>query len=374
MYIWQRANWTELWRWDEQRCLGPLSEARLRQGRLLGKGEALGLDLGLELQATALVDEAVTTSAIEGESLDRETVRSSVARRLGMPHAGLPPVKQREDGLVEILLDATSRHGEPLTRERLKGWQAALFPTGYSGIRPIVVGDWRRGPEPMQVVSGHPDRETVHYEAPPADRVDAEVVRFLRWWDAGNRPDDGLLRAALAHLWLVSIHPFEDGNGRIARAVADMALAMDEGTQVRLYSLSSQIAEERKRYYVELQNAQGGEGDVTDWFCWFLGCVTRAMTHAEQEVDRVLAKARFWQRVRAVPISERQLKVVNRLLDAGPGGFEGGITTRKYVALTGTSRATAQREIADLVSKGLLVALPGGGRSSAYEIVWEGPI
>ncbi len=370
MYIWQRENWTDLWRWDDQLCLGPLSEARLHQGRLLGKGEALGLDLGLELQATALVDEAVTTSAIEGESLDRETVRSSVARRLGMPHAGLPPVKQREDGLVEVLLDATGRCEDSLAAGRLKGWQAALFPTGYSGSRQIVVGDWRKGPEPIQVVSGRPDRETVHYEAPPAERVDAEVGRFLRWWDPGSRPDDGLLRAALAHLWFVIIHPFEDGNGRIARAVADMALARDEGTQVRLYSLSAQIAEERKQYYVELQRAQGGDGDVTGWFCWFLGCVSRAMSRAEQEVDRVLAKARFWQRVRSVPINERQLKVVNRLLDAGPEGFEGGMSTRKYVALTGTSRATAQREIADLVSKGLLVPLPGGGRSSAYEIAW----
>jgi len=370
MYVWQREDWVELWRWDDKKCLGPLSEARLLQGRLLGKGEALGLDLGLELQASALVDEAVTTSAIEGESLDRVSVRSSVARRLGMPHAGLPPVKQREDGLVQILLDATRKHDEPLTADRMKAWQAALFPTGHSGIRKIVVGDWRAGPEPMQVVSGRPDRETVHFEAPPAGAVDAEVERFIEWWGAGGPPDDGLLRAALAHLWFVTIHPFEDGNGRIARAVADMALARDEGVQVRLYSMSAQIAAERKQYYVELQRAQGGVGDVTDWFCWFLGCIGRAMVRAEQEVDRVLAKARFWQRVRSVPLNERQLKVVNRLLDAGPGGFEGGMTTRKYVALTGTSRATAQREIAGLVSRGLLVPLPGGGRSSAYEIAW----
>ena len=370
MYVWQRENWTELWRWDEQQCLAPLSEARLRQGRLLGKGEALGLDLGLELQAAALVDEAVTTSAIEGEALDRETVRSSVARRLGMPHAGLPPVKQREDGLVQILMDATGRYDEPLTTDRIKAWQAALFPTGYSGIRNIVTGDWRKGPEPMQVVSGRPDRETVHFEAPFAATVDTEVERFLGWWDSDSPPDDGLLRAALAHLWFVTIHPFEDGNGRIARAVADMALAQDEGTQVRLYSMSAQIAEERKQYYAELQRAQGGDGEITDWFCWFLECAGRAMVRAEQEVDRVLAKARFWQRARAVPLNERQLKVVNRLLDAGPGSFEGGITTRKYVALTRTSRATAQRELADLVSKGLLVPLPGGGRSSAYEITW----
>jgi len=371
MYVWQREDWTERWYWDEQQCLGPLSEARLRQGRLLGKGEALGLDLGIELQVTALVDEAVTTSAIEGESLDREPLRSSVARRLGMPHAGLPPVKQREDGLVQVLMDATGQCNEPLTSDRLKSWQAALFPTGYSGIRKIVVGAWRKGPEPMQVVSGRPDRETVHYEAPPTEAVDAEVERFLRWWGSSGPPDDGLLRAALAHLWFVTIHPFEDGNGRIARAVADMALAQDEGTQARLHSMSAQIAEERKQYYAELQRAQGGDGDVTDWFCWFLGCIGRAMRRAEQEVDRVLAKARFWHRVRSVPINERQLKVVNRLLDAGPGGFEGGITTRKYVALTRTSRATAQREIADLVSKGLLVPLPGGGRSSAYEIAWR---
>jgi Fic family protein len=237
-------------------------------------------------------------------------------------------------------------------------------------MQEIVVGDWRKGPEPMRVVSGRPDRETIHFEAPPAGEVDAEVERFLRWWGSGGPPDDGLLRTALAHLWFVTIHPFEDGNGRIARAVADMALAQDEGTQVRLYSMSAQIAEERKQYYAELQRAQGGDGDVTDWFCWFLGCSGRAMLRAEQEVDRVLAKARFWQRVRSVPINERQLKVVNRLLDTGPGGFEGGITTRKYVGLTGTSRATAQREIAVLVSKGLLVPLPGGGRSSAYEIAW----
>jgi len=370
MYIWQREDWTELWHWDDQRCLGPLSAARLHQGRLLGKGEALGLELGLELQASALVDEAVTTSAIEGEALDREAVRSSVARRLGLPRAGLPPAKPREDGLVQVLMDATGQCSEPLTDDRLKAWHAALFPTGYSGIRRLVVGEWRKGPDPMQVVSGRPDQETVHYEAPPATQIEAEVERFLQWWVAGTRPEDGLLRTALAHLWFVTIHPFEDGNGRVARAVADMALAQDEAVPVRLYSLSAQISVERRQYYAQLQKAQHGDGDVTDWFCWFLGCVRRAIVRAEKELDRVLAKTHFWQRARAFPINERQIKVVNRLLDAGPGGFEGGITTRKYVALTRTSRATAQREIADLVSKGLLVPLPGRGRSSAYEIAW----
>lgn len=369
-YIWQLTDWEQRLRWNAEQCLAPLAEVRRAQGRLLGKAEGLGIELGRELQIAALVDEAVTTSAIEGETLDRDSVRSSVVRRLGVPSAGLSQPQRRVDGLVELLVDATAHASAPLTEERLKGWHAALFPTGHSGIRRIVVGDWRAGPEPMQVVSGRPGRETVHFEAPPADRVPGEIGRFLSWWVHGGPPDDGILRAGLAHLWLVTIHPFEDGNGRIARAVADMALARDEGTPTRLWSLSPQIQAERARYYEELQRAQHGDGEITPWLLWFTRCVHGAIAYADGELDKVLAKAHFWQKQGGVSLNERQVKVMNRLLDAGPGGFEGGLTTRKYVAMTRTSRATAQREIAVLVSKGLLARRPGGGRSTSYEVSW----
>ena len=369
-YVWQTEKWPNV-RWSAERVIAPLAWVRVCQGKLLGKAAGLGFDLDLKLRAEVLTEEAVETAAIEGESLDRDSVRSSVARRLGLPAAGLRRADRHVEGLVEMLMDATRRHGEPLTADRLKGWHAALFPTGFSGIRPIRVGDWRIGPEPMQVVSGPMGRERVHYEAPPAGRVQSEMKCFLEWWASRESPIDGLLRAALAHFWFVTIHPFDDGNGRIGRAIADMALAQDEGSSSRFYSMSAQISADRDPYYTVLERTQRGDGDVTDWLLWFLECLGNSVDRSEKQLEQSLQKARFWQRHARLELDERQLKVINRLLDAGPGGFEGSVTTRKYVGMTKASRATAQREISDLVQKGLLRKGPGRGRSSSYELVWE---
>lgn len=371
-YVWQHPDWPNL-RWQSERLLAPLGRSRLVQGKLLSQAAALGFDLEQYAQVEILTEEAVKTAAIEGESLDRGSVHSSVARRLGLPTAGLPPVPRHVDGLVEVLLDATLNYRLPMTTERLKGWQAALFPTGYSGLHRIRIGDWRGVGDPMQVVSGPAGRERVHYEAPPGERVQVEMARFLGWWNDPPAKMDGLARAALAHFWFVTVHPFEDGNGRLARALTDMALAQDEELSARFYSLSSQIMAEREDYYLILEQVQKGDGDITAWMEWFLSCFERAVARSETLLAGVLLKARFWQRHAGTNLTERQRKVLNRLLDAGPGGFTGGMTTRKYASLTGGSKATSQRELADLVEKGLLRPNPGGGRSASYSVVWEEP-
>lgn len=308
------------------------------------------------------------TSAIEGERLARDSVRSSVARRLGLEAAGLPAPDRHVEGLVDVLLDASSRWEEPLTAERLKGWHAALFPTGYSGLHKLTVADWRR--KPMQVVSGPVGRERVHFEGPPPERLSAEMDRFLAWWEAESRDLEGTIRAGVAHLWFETLHPFDDGNGRIGRALVDLALAQAERNSRRFYSLSTQIHAERDDYYRALEEAQGSGGDVTAWLVWFLGCVERAIGRAETEVQLALRKARFWRRIRAHGLNQRQAKVVNRLLDAGPGGFEGGLTNRKYRQMTRASERTALRDIQDLVGRGILVRDDSGGRSTRYELAW----
>lgn len=369
-YIWQRADWTSLLKWESGPLMTPLAAARRRQGEILGKSKGLGFDLELDARASILADEALMTAAIEGEVMDPVSVRSSVARALGLPLAGLPPTARHVDGLVETLVDATRGFNESLTKERLCGWHAALFPTGHSGIQRITVGDWRKTTEPMRVVSGPVGHEVVHFEAPPSSRVQREMRRFLKWYSQPDPQLDGVLRAGLAHFWFVTIHPFEDGNGRLARAISDMALAQDEATGLRLYSMSSQIRKEQNDYYDQLEQAQRSEGDLTEWLLWFAGCLERAIVQSEETLESVLAKARFWQIHTTTELSRRQRKVVNRLLDAGSQGFEGGLTNRKYVSLTKTSRATAQREIADLVGKGILVRRPGAGRSTSYEIRW----
>jgi len=365
-WIWQHADWPAF-RWDPSRLASPLARARLAQGRVLGKLDALGLEVAADALADITVAEALGTAAIEGERLDPAAVRSSVARHLGLDAAGLPAPSRPVDGLVEVLLDATRGHDRPLTLERLCTWQAALFPTGRSGLSEIRVGALR-GDAPMRVVSGRFGRERVHFEAPPRERLEAELERFLGWFDAPPEGLDGLVRAGLAHLWLVTLHPFEDGNGRIARAVTDMALCQDEGSPVRAFSLSARIVEVREDYYRVLEETQRGGMEVTAWLGWFLEQVEAAARESEAVVARIVAKARFWVRHRDTPLNARQRKVLNRLLDAGPGGFEGGMTTRKYAHLTGTSRATAQRELADLVAKGCLRPL-GRGRATAYEPV-----
>jgi Fic family protein len=270
-----------------------------------------------------------------------------------------------------MLLDATRNYQEPLTAKRLKGWQKGLFPTGYSGMNRIVTGDWRRGDKPMRVVSGPIGKETVHYEAPPAHVVGKMVREFLDWFRLPRDDIDGLLRAALAHFWFVTIHPFEDGNGRIARAIADMALAQDERSERRLYSMSAQIDRDRDGYYEALEEGQKGNGDVTRWMAWFFGCLERAIKRSESEVHKAADKARMWQELAHLSLNERQRKVINKLFEAEPAGFEGGLTNSKYVGMTKTSRETAKRDIADMVAKGILIRNPAGGRSVSYSLSWK---
>lgn len=367
-WIWQKAQWPRF-SWNEARIARSLSRARLSQGRLLGAVGLLDPDLSEEARVGVLVSEGLATSAIEGERLDVEAVRSSVARHLGLPSGGLPTPPRPVDGLVEILLDATERHAEALTLDRLCRWQAALLPAGHSGLRLIRTGSLR-GSEPMQVVSQRKGRETVHFVAPERDRLEEELQLFLEWFADSPPHLDGLVRAGLTHLWFVTLHPFEDGNGRIARALTDMALAQDDGQPQRYFSLSARIEGERKAYYDTLESTQRGGLNVTRWMSWFLEQTAAACETGESSVARVLAKARFWLHIQAVDVNDRQRKVLNRLLDAGPGGFEGGMTTRKYANLVGVSRATAYRELADLVGKRCLEAVGGGGRSTAYAIRW----
>jgi len=367
-WIWQNPDWPRF-RWDDGLLSPLLARARLAQGKVLGAARLLDVSLGLEAVAAILVEDGLGTSAIEGERLNQDAVRSSVARRLGLPTAGLPAPARAVDGLIDVLLDATRQHHAPLTDKRLAGWQAALFPTGYSGLHRIRVGE-PRGDEPMRVVSGGIGREKVHFIAPPSEKLTMEVAAFLAWFNEPPAGLDGLLRAGLAHLWFVTLHPFEDGNGRLARAITDMALSQDEGQPMRLFSLSAQILRQRGSYYAILERTQRGGLDVTGWLAWFLVQVEAAATSAEETVAHTLAKARFWLRHQATDLGERQRKVLNRLLDAGPGGFTGGLNTRKYMGLTSTSRATAYRELASLVEKGCLRPTGQGGRSSSYELVW----
>ena len=363
-YIWQHDNWTNF-RWDSNQLLTPLGECRLLQGKLLSTVAALGFPL--ESQAEILSEETVKTAAIEGEQLDARSVRSSVARRLGLPAVGIA-ADRSVDGLITLLLDATRNHSVPLTVERICGWQAALFPTGYSGMHRIRTGEWR-GDTPMQVVSGPVGRETVHFEAPPFERVLTEMSKFLEWWNSSRGVVEGVIRAAVAHFYFVTIHPFEDGNGRLARALTDMAMAQDDGQTMRYYSLSAQIMAERDDYYDSLERCQKGDGELTDWLIWFLGCFHRAIIRSDTLLANVLDKAAFWRHHSRMNLSERQKKVINRLLDAGKGGFEGGLTNRKYASMAGVSRATAFRELEALRDMAI-IRQEGSGRSARYELVW----
>jgi len=372
LYIWQHPSWPGF-RWDSEALIKPLGECRFKQGGLLAQMREQGMEVRQQARAEVLIEEALKTSAIEGEKLDPKAVRSSVARRLGLPTASLAEIRDRHaDGVVEILLDATRNHDKPLTAERLYGWHAALFPTGYSGLWKIQVAAWRDDRDgPMQVVSGPVGRETVHYEAPPAKRVPREMERFFRWWEESRQKEDGLLRAAVAHLWFVAIHPFDDGNGRIARALTEMALAQDEDLATRYYSLSSQIMADGDSYYSVLERTNKGDGEITEWLLWFFDCMSRAILRSNELLTNVLVKARFWQSHAQTELNDRQRKVINHLLEAGPDGFEGGMTNRKYIGMTHVSRATAQRELADLVKKGILRQNQQRGRNVSYSLVWE---
>jgi Fic family protein len=366
LYVWQKDLWPEFV-WQNDRLIDALGQARLAQGSLLSKVQSLGIELSREAQAEVLTEETVKTAAIEGENLDRDSVRSSVARRLGLDAAGLPQNTRHIDGLVEVLFDATTHYDKPLTGERVKGWHAALFPTGYSGLSRIRAGEWRNS-DPMRVVSGPLGHEKVHFEAPPSSRIEKEMRDFMAWWEKSQEKVEGLLRAGIAHFRFVTIHPFDDGNGRIARALTDMALARDEHQRRRFYSLSSYIMTERRAYYAALEHCQKGNGDITEWLLWFLECMERAIKNSESLIAGVLIKAGFWQKYGHISMTPQQRKVVNRLLDAEPGGFEGGLTTRKYVSMAKVSRATAYREISDLVNKGILAANQGKGRNVSYRL------
>lgn len=362
-YIHEQPGWPDF-TWDGVALLAHLGDLRHKQGRLLGRMHALGFDLRLEASLGFLTSDVVKSSAIEGQSLDPSEVRSSIARQLGLDVGGLPKAGRHVDGIVELMLDSTRNFEQPLTKQRLLAWHRSLFPTGQSGLRRITVGAWRR-PEagPMRVVSGPLDREKVHFEAPEAGRLEAEMARFLRWF---NRPPamDPVLRAAIAHFWFVTIHPFEDGNGRIARAIADMALARADGTSDRFYSMSSQIELERKDYYDQLESAQRGDLDITTWLRWFLGCLDRALDSAESLLGAVLHKARLWQQINQHPINDRQRQVLNRLLN----GFEGHLTTSKYAKLAKCSPDTALRDIRDLLDRRILLQNTAGGRSTSYRL------
>lgn len=364
MYIWQRPDWPRF-TWDDTRLLEPLATARLKQGQLLGSMVRLGLDLAVEAQVESLAAEVVGSSAIEGEVLDRNRVRSSVARRLGVHAAAVAPADRRTEGVVEMMLDATLNHEAPLTTERLFDWQAALFPSGYGGRRQIRTGAWRDDAlGPMQVVSGPYGRRRVHYQAPPAHRLPAEMDQFLAWFNRRTEPE-GLLRAGVAHLWFVTVHPFEDGNGRVARAVADQALAQSERSHRRFYSMSGQILTERSAYYAMLERTQKGSLDITEWLVWFLGCFGRAIEGAGTAYGYVIRKADFWRFHAHLPFTERQRAVLNRYLD----GFEGNLTTRKWAVLGKCSVPTAQRDINELIERGALQRNPGGSKNTSYDVV-----
>lgn len=363
MYIHERKDWPEF-TWNQAALAEPLAGVRHLQGRLLGRMEALGFPLREEATLETLTQDVLKTSEIEGEKLDLQQVRSSLARRLGLDIGGTNIHSPRNvEGIVEIMIDATRNYAKPLSKIRLFDWHAALFPTGRSGMQPIHVGKWRtKESGPMQVVSGPMGREKVHYEAPAYNRLEKEMAAFIKWFNA--RPEtDPVIGAALAHFWFVTIHPFDDGNGRIARALADMMLARSEGSQQRFYSMSSQIQRERGAYYDILEKSQKSTLDITAWIEWFLGCLGRAIQASDSTLESVLAKARFWETHNSQPFNERQRIILNRLLD---GGFEGRLTSSKWAKLGKCSQDTALRDIMDLVERRILAKDSAGGRSTGY--------
>ncbi len=367
-YNYELDDWPRF-TWKDDVLSVILADVRHRQGRLIGRMESLGFRLREESVLYSLTEEVVKSSDIEGERLDKDQVRSSIARKLGMDAAGMVPSDRNVDGVVEMMIDATQNYSKPLTEERLFAWHAALFPTGRSGMSKITVGDWRTDESgPMQVVSGPMGRETVHYEAPAAELLPSEMEAFLTWLES-DKNIDLVLAAGIAHLWFVTIHPFDDGNGRIARAITDMVLARSENSPQRFYGMSSAIRAHRKGYYEILERTQKGGLDITKWLEWFLNCLNGAFVQAEDILSTVLAKAEFWNLHSDTPLNERQKEVINRLLD----GFIGKLTSSKWAKLTKTSQDTASRDIDDLIKKGILVRGPAGGRSTSYDLVMPTP-
>lgn len=372
VWIWQSTAWPNL-TYGAERLAVPLARARAEWGRLLGKAEAISAGDLAYVQRDVWSGEAVATAAIEGENLDLAAVRSSVARRLGVPDATAVGVPRNVEGLLDVMESATADRGSDLTDDRLCRWQSALFPAGGSALREVEAGRYRTSDAPMQIVSGPMGHETVHYEAPPSAAVRAEMHVFLDWFNrTRGGPLDGILRAGLAHVWFESIHPFEDGNGRVGRAIVDLALAQDAGAATRLHGVSTEMRRRQDDYYAALNEAQRSSGDVTGWMLWFVQVVGDACRASGTLIDEALARARFWSDHRDVALNERQRKALNRMLEAGPGRFEGGLTPRKYVGMTRASSATATRDIADLVRKGLLEPSPAGGRSVYYNLAIPG--
>ncbi|AVW89822.1 Fic family protein [Celeribacter baekdonensis] len=366
-YIHEKPDWPKFV-WQSEAIADSLGRVRHQQGRLIGRMEALGFDAQAEAVLSVLTEDVTKSSEIEGETLDKKQVRSSIARKLGLDVGGLVAADRHVDGIVEMMLDATQKFSDPLTEDRLFGWHAALFPTGRSGMTKITVGDWRRETSgPMQVVSGAYGKERVHFEAPAAGRVTEDMQDFLEWFNNDGRLD-GVLKAAIAHFWFVTIHPFEDGNGRIARAIADMALARSEGISRRFYSMSGQIRQEREAYYAALERAQKGDLDISNWVIWFLECLGHAFTNAEEIFTSVLYKARVWDWLKDQSLNPRQREMINRLLD----GFEGKLTSSKWAKITKTSSDTALRDITDLVTRDILAKQDAGGRSTSYVLRFSG--
>ncbi|MFC1529291.1 Fic family protein [Gemmatimonadota bacterium] len=366
MYIWQNKAWPEI-QYDHDQLVNTLAQTRHDQGLLLGRMEALGFHLRDEAALLALTQEVLTSSAIEGENLDPVQVRSSLARRLGIDIGGLTPATRDIEGIVEMMVDATQHFDKPLDEQRLLDWHSAIFPTGRSGMSVIRAGAWRDDLKgPMQVVSGQVGNPTIHFEAPPAKQLEAEVSTFLNWYNDESDIDD-VLKAGIAHLWFVTIHPFDDGNGRIARAVAEMTLARSEKRSQRFYSISSQIRNEQRTYYMVLERTQKGTLDITHWLDWFLGCMTRAIDRSQETLATVILKARFWEKHATEPFNTRQIAVLNKLLD----GLEGKLTSSKWAKLTKCSQDTAYRDILDLIERGVLTKNPEGGRSTSYSLELE---
>jgi len=363
-YIHNRENWTDF-TWDNKKVLLKLSETRNLQGKLLGRMESLGYDLQNEAILNTLTLEIVKSSEIEGEILETEQVRSSIARRLGIDIAGAIESERYVDGIVEMMLNATQQYDLPLTKERLFGWHSALFPTGWSNLFKITVADWRKDTKgSMQVVSGPLGREKVHFEAPSAERIDSEIDKLLDWIE-NEMEVDPVLKAAISHLWFVTIHPFEDGNGRITRAITEMILARSDKSVKRFYSMSAQIRVERKQYYEVLERTQKGDSDITEWILWFLECLQGAINSTYDVLQVVLQKAEFWKIHSSTILNERQQKMINQLLD----GFTGKLTTTKWGKICKCSQDTALRDIQDLMNKNILQKEPSGGRSTNYELI-----
>ena len=361
LYIWQRPDWP-LWRYELGRLMPFLTAIHREVGVLQGRMRELGFDVQRAHHLSMLTEDVLKSSEIEGEKLDKASVRSSIARRLGIDAGALPVPDRYVDGVVAMMLDATTPSTASLTAERLQSWQSALFPTGYSGILKITIGAWRDDEEgPMQVVSGPIERRKVHFEAPPARVIADEIESFLLWFNTESALDP-LIKAGLAHLWFITLHPFDDGNGRVARAIGDMALSQAEQTPVRYYSFSAQIQREREAYYTQLERAQKGEMEITAWMEWFLGCLLRAVQSANQEVSTALEKARYRAQWSSAPLNARQIRLMNRLLD----GFEGKLTTSTWATLAKCSHDTALRDIQELMDRGILIRSQSGGRSTSY--------